>query len=586
MKVLPKIFKDLRSYRRKIITALVFSVIMAGLGLVGPYVYKILTDQVLAIIDGTVTIQTVGQSIIIILIAWAVADILFFLFEKLFYSGTEYIASCYSRDLTLKAFNYVQNLSLRFHVQSKSGSVMKKIDRAGEAAWQVSAAILDDITAPLISFVAIAIVIFMENWKLAIVAVVTVPIYIIVTYFVTKKIASRQEEVNKLWEKAFGSAYDAMTNIEAVKAYSGENYEQKKVGQQMTNTYAGQYQVARLWINSSFYRNLLFVASQIGVFGMGVYLAVAGEITVGTIVLFVGYLAKMHAPLYQLTSTYSKIHQGLTSLKRVYDLMQITPEIKDLPGASALSPVKGEVAFENVYFGYQSDKPVLKNISLRVPAGKVIAIVGPSGVGKSTFVNLINRFYDPLRGRILIDGVDIKTVKQQSLREQIGIVTQENILFNDTILNNIAYGDIDLRRVDVERAVKIANLDKVIAKLPRRYQTLVGERGVRLSGGEKQRVSIARAVLKNPPILILDEATAHLDSESEKLVQDALWKLIAGRTTFIIAHRLSTIRRADEIIVLKDGQIAERGRHQDLVHHHGLYQALYSLQSSGDISAD
>jgi ABC-type multidrug transport system fused ATPase/permease subunit len=586
MKVLPKIFKDLRTYRRKIVTALIFSVIMAGLGLVGPYVYKILTDQILAIIDGSVSIQAVGQSIIIVLIAWAVADILFFLFEKLFYSGTEYISSCYSRDLTLKAFNYVQNLSLRFHVQSKSGSVMKKIDRAGEAAWQVSAAILSDIIAPMISFGAISIVIFLENWKLAIVAVVTVPIYIIVTYFVTKKIANQQEAVNKRWEKAFGSAYDAMTNIEAVKAYSGENYEQKKVGRQMTKTYAGQYQVARLWINSSFYRNLLFVASQIGVFGMGVYLAVAGEITVGTIVLFVGYLAKMHAPLYQLTSTYSKVHQGLTSLKRVYDLMEITPEIKDLPRAPALSSVRGEVIFDKVSFGYRPDKMILKNISLRVPAGKVIAIVGPSGVGKSTLVNLINRFYDPLQGRILIDGVDIKTVQQHSLREQIGIVTQENILFNDTILNNIAYGDIDPQRVDVDQAVRIANLDQVIAKLPRRYQTLVGERGVRLSGGEKQRVSIARAVLKNPPILILDEATSHLDSESEKLVQDALWKLIKGRTTFIIAHRLSTIRRADEIIVLKDGGIAERGRHQDLVHHNGLYQALYSLQSSGEISAN
>ena len=584
MSTLKQIIEDLKVYRKKIALILVLSVITAILGLVGPYVYKILTDKVISIAEGVSQFASEWQSIIYILIFWGAAEVLFYVFDTWFHRNVEYVANYYTRDLMLKAFSYVQNLSLRFHVKNKSGSVMKKIDRATEFSWQVVDAMLASILSPAISFVAIAIVIFTQSWKLALVAIATIPIYVLITYFITKKISSQQEKVNKLWEKSYGSAWDAMTNIEAVKAYSGEQFECKKVDRQMTRAFDRQYDVVKLWINSGFYRNLLFIASQIGVFGYGIWLAAAGEITVGTIVLFIGFLAKLHAPLYQLTNTYTKMQQGLTAIGRVYALMRKRVEVKDVPAAKPMPKIKGRVKFDGVSFGYDQKEMVLDDINLSVEAGSVIAVVGPSGVGKSTLANLLNRFYDPVKGNILIDGIDIKTVQQRSLREQIGIVTQENILFNETILNNIAYGDIDPKTADVAGAVKIANLEEVIDKLPNRYQTLVGERGVMLSGGEKQRVSIARAVLKDPPILILDEATSHLDSENERLVQEALWKLVKGRTTFIIAHRFSTIRRADKIIVLKDGKIIEQGTHSDLLRQNGLYQELYQLQSSGDIT--
>lgn len=586
MSVLRQIIKDLRPFRKTIAEILVLSIIAAILGLVGPLVYKILTDSIVDVSEGKATLAEISGTIIIALIAWAGAELLYYIFDFIYHKKINNVSNFYSRNLLMKSFSHIQNLSLRFHIQSKSGGIMRKIDSAADFAWQIITALLSDILAPLISFVAIAIVIFFQSWKLAIVAVVTIPVYILVTYYITKKISSQQEKVNKLWEKGYGQAYDSMTNIEAVKAYSGEDYEIKKVGKIMGDAYSRQMRVASLWISSGFYRNVLFIASQIGVFAFGIYLVANGQITIGTVVMFIGFLAKLHAPLYMLTQTYSRVQQGMTAIGRVYRLMEHKNEVKDLPCAKPMPKIKGDVKFDHISFEYSLDKMVLKDIDFEFEHGKVIAIVGKSGEGKSTLVNLLNRFYDPTSGKILVDGIDIKTIQQQTLRDQIGIVTQENILFNDSILNNIAYGDASHNMENVEYACKVANLKDLIKKLPRGYQTEVGERGVRLSGGEKQRVSIARAVLKNPPILILDEATSHLDSENEKLVQDALWKLIKGRTTFIIAHRLSTIRRADEILVLTDGKIAERGKHNDLVRKDGLYRGLYELQTSGDIEDD
>ncbi len=578
MSVLKKILGDLKPYKKRIYLIIGLSVILAVLSLVGPYVYKILTDTVVGIIDGGVELSESWGGIVWVLAIWAVAEILFYIFDAWFQRNVVRIENWYSCDLTLKAFAYVQNLSLRFHVQQKAGSVMKKIDRAADFAWQVISALLSQILLPAIMFVAITIVLFWQNWLLAIVAVGTIPIYVWITYVITTKISSQQEMVTKRWEKSYGSAYDAMTNIEAVKAFGAEDYEQKKVGGQFTEAYRRQIKIVFLWVKSGFWRNILFMSSQIAVFALGIYLAAIGEITVGTIVLFISFLQKLHAPLYQLTETYTRLQQGMTTIGRVYKLMGKQTEVKDMPNAKKILEVKGDVKLDNVSFGYDSKRPTLKNLNIHAKPGEIVALVGPSGVGKSTLANLITRFYDPTGGKVLIDGVDIKSVQQQSLRKQIGIVTQENILFNDTILNNVAYGNGGENSEKIEEAVEVANLTEVIRKLPNRYQTLVGERGVRLSGGEKQRVSIARAVLKNPPILILDEATSHLDSVSEKLVQDALWKLIKGRTTFIIAHRLSTIRKADKIIVLKDGKIVEQGKHEELVKKGGIYNNLHELQ--------
>jgi len=582
--IIIKIIKQLAPYRKTIVLIFVLSAITAILGLVGPYVYKILTDSIIDFVGSELSLDVIWKKFLLVILIWAIAEFLFQVFDSLFHYYVDRVAGFSARDFLLKAFSHVQNLSLRFHVQAKSGGIMSKINRGADFMWRVVESLLENVVSPGISFIAIGVVIFSQNWKLALIAVSTIPIYIIVTNFLTKKIAKEQDKINKLWEKGFDSAYDAMTNIEAVKAYSGEEYEIEKVDRQMTNAYARQIKQSKLWVESGFYRNLLFIASQISVFAYGGYLAFHGEITIGTIVLFIGYLQKFHAPLYQLTETYSHIHQGITVIGRVFKLLQVRVEIKDIPHAKPIPRIRGEVELRNVSFGYSDGKMILKNIDFKVDAGKIVAVVGPSGVGKSTLMNLLNRFYDPVKGEILIDGIDIKTVQQKSLREQIGIVTQENILFNDTILHNVTYGVQDYSKIDVEEATKVANIYGFIKNLTNRFQTLVGERGVRLSGGEKQRVSIARAILKDPPILILDEATSHLDSENERLVQNALWSLIKGRTVFIIAHRLSTIMKADEIIVIKDGEIVERGKHADLISkENGLYKELYELQASGEV---
>jgi subfamily B ATP-binding cassette protein MsbA len=411
----------------------------------------------------------------------------------------------------------------------------------------------------------------------------SIPAFILISLKFSKKLISIQDSVRDSIEKLSGMMTESIINIKTIKSYATEDRHYNKFTKQLKDTVAKdiKYFVSR--INMNFFRITTMDLAQLSILGIGIYWTLNGKISLGTFTLAWQYTNRSMQPLWHLTRRIDDIQRKMRSVKRVFELVDTKPEIEDAPNAKNLKITKGKISFENVSFSYK-DKEVVKNLSLEVPAGKVLAIVGKSGSGKTTLVKLLSRFYDIKSGKISIDGQDIVNVTQRSLRKNIGVVLQDSILFNDTAANNISYGRPTAKQAEIVSAAKKANADVFIRNLPDKYQTVVGERGVKLSGGEQQRINIARAILKNPPILILDEATSSLDSESEQLIQDALWKLIEGRTTIIIAHRLSTIMRADLIVVMDKGKIIETGTHEDLVEGDGLYSRLFEIQSGGYIS--
>jgi len=371
--------------------------------------------------------------------------------------------------------------------------------------------------------------------------------------------------------------YETVTGIRIVKAFGMEDYELIKFkGQNEAFKKAVMKSNKRILAVSPIADVFTLICAMVVIVFAGIEV-IDGRMQIGTLTAFLGLILTLGKPIKRLSRVHAINQQALAAAVRIFDVLDTEVVVKEKPGAVLLGPVKDEIALSNVSFKYE-DKEVLKDISFKVKVGQIVAFVGPSGAGKTTLVNLVARFYDPATGSIKMDGCDIRDVKIASLREKTGIVTQETILFNDTVSSNISYGKSDASIENIIRAAKTANAHDFIMKMPQQYQTIVGDKGFKLSGGEKQRLAIARAVFKNPPILIFDEATSQLDSESERLVQDAIDRIMKGRTVFVIAHRLSTIKHADTIVVMENGRIVDMGRHQDLLERGGLYKRLYNMQ--------
>ena len=480
-------------------------------------------------------------------------------------------------DIRNTVYDHVQNLSLGYFSKNKTGQILSRMTN-DVVNMQNAVMSLTGIVGESMNFLGLLIVVFLMNWKLAFLALIGILLVVYPIYSFGRRLRYISVDTQNKLGEITSIAHEGISNIRIVKAFAMEEYEHKKLAQANRSFFDTFMKAVRITAMSQ------PINEFIGIFAIAILLLVGGfqisngTLSVGEFIAFVGALMMLFNPVRNLNGVNIQIQQALSSAERVFQLLDTPQEVKDEATAAVMPSFEKAIAYQNVNFEYIKDRPVLKNINLEIKKGEIVAIVGSSGSGKSTLADLLPRFYDINSGSINIDGVDIKKFKMGSIRTQIGIVTQETILFNDTIKGNIAYGRMDIPQSQIEGAAKAANAHDFIIKTQFGYETLIGERGVKLSGGERQRLSIARAILKNPPILILDEATSALDTESEKLVQDALEKLMKARTTIVIAHRLSTIIRADKIVVLDKGEIKAIGRHEVLLETSPIYKKLYELQ--------
>lgn len=559
--------------RRQLYIGLAAAILSAAMVAFIPYLYGRLAD--IAVRPDS-QLKTIGGLVLLWLALSFASDFLSRRSDRYAYE----ISTDVTNNLLVDLFYHLSNLPIRFHKERKIGRIARRAQRGIDELYNfIESTIFDFLPAVFSLIVAMAVLFFVE-WRLALILVAASFSYVLLTFFWTKGIVKKQKTMHAGWEKAYGQLFDSLQNIQAVKAASAEEFERKRHTRNFMSAGRVYKNWRLLWTKMSFWQQTIFALSFIAVFVAGVMMLRSGRLTPGLLIMFVGYSSLLTSPLARLASQYRQAKTALSSFRRVMHYYRFVPE-NDLPSAKELQ-IRGQVVFEKVSFSYRrKDQLVLADVSFSIQPGQTVALVGASGVGKSTIVDLVGRYYLSQQGRILIDGVDIKKIKLKSLRSQVALVPQEVLLFNDTIQNNIRYGRLGAADQQVEAAARAANAHQFIESFSKQYNQIVGERGIKLSVGQKQRVAIARAILRDPKILILDEATSALDSVSEKLVQEALQKLIEGRTTFVVAHRLSTIQRADQIIVLAKGRIAEQGTHQELMQNpQGIYRNFWEMQSA------
>ncbi len=490
------------------------------------------------------------------------------------------------RQLALRTFQHLHALSMRFHMDRQTGGMSRVIDRGVLGMQSVLRLAVFNVVPTALELVMVTAIIWhMFDWRYAVITCLAVVLYVGFTTFFASRRSRYRRTMNDTDNDASTKALDSLLNYETVKYFGNERHESDRYDHALA-----RYERASVRVQVSLNIMNLGQAAIIAI-GLTLIMLLAatgmrdGTMTIGKFVLVNTYLIQLYQPLNFLGIVYMTIKQGLVDMEQMFILLRVQQEVRDKPGATALvahlsEGSAGEVRFEDVRFGYQPERTILKGVSFTIPAGRKLAVVGHTGAGKSTLSRLLFRFYDVTGGRILIDGQDIRDVTQDSLRAAIGVVPQDTVLFNDTIRYNIGYGRPSATQAEIEQAARMAQVHEFVMKLPDGYDTRVGERGLKLSGGEKQRVAIARTILKDPRILILDEATSALDSRTEQDIQSALRAVSHRRTTLVIAHRLSTVTDADEIIVLRDGEIAERGRHAQLLAQNGLYARMWDLQAT------
>jgi ATP-binding cassette, subfamily B, bacterial MsbA len=486
------------------------------------------------------------------------------------------------RDIRNELYAHVQTLPLKFFTRRATGDIMSRFSADIQTLGDASTELFRDALKEPLNIIGFIVVLFMIKWELALLSLVVLPVAILPIIKFGSKIRRRGTRAQEWRAEVNTILQETISGIRVVKAFGMEEYEKRRFREASQQVFRS---FMRIWRVEALSSPVLEVLGGIGIlsaFGVGGYLVSTKSLTPGAFMAFLGALASLYQPVRRIGQVNNVVQRGLAGMARVFELLDTRSEVPAGSEAVTLGRMREGLAFHHVSFGYESERPVLQDINFTAKLGEIVAIVGTSGAGKTTLVNLIPRFYDPTVGMITIDGVDIARATLPSLRQQMGIVTQETILFDDTVFNNIAYGQGNVPSERVIAAARIANATEFIEDLPEGYNTRIGERGVRLSGGQRQRIAIARAIQKNPPVLILDEATSALDAESERLVQEALDRLMENRTTFVIAHRLSTIIRADKILVLAEGRLIEQGTHAELMTAAGVYHRLYQSQSLGD----
>lgn len=571
MRNLLRLFHEVKRYWRVLMLIIFLTACTAGLGLPGPLIIRYLVDHLVARKPFNIALffaAYVGVSVASSLVGATLS------------LTVTYLGQRFKYDMRRKLYSHMQTLSLGFFEKNQTGKLMSNITNDVATLDQLISGGFVTLVSDLVTLCAVLIIVFRMNWYLALWSLSVFPLYIVNYLLHIGKIKQRADEIREERDIMLGDLQEKLAGALVVKSYAKERYEVRQfVGQNRNlldlNVNQGMLGT-RLWTLAEFIGSGLGVAIIMLIGGRQV---MAGHLTPGSLIAFVSFITGyLYGPILRLIQLNDQIARTNAALTRIFGTLDTEPNIKDRPDAIELPTIQGAVRFNRVWFEYEPGQPVIKGVSLDVKPGQMVALVGQSGSGKTTMINLLSRHYDVTDGAITIDGYDVRSVRLASLRRQVGVVIQETVLFNTTIRENIRYGRLEATDEEVEEAARAANVAHVIEALPKGYDTRIGEEGIKLSGGEKQRIAIARAILSDPRILVLDEATSALDSETETLIQEALDRLMKGRTSFVIAHRLSTIVKADIIVVMEKGEIKESGSHTELLARGGIYAALYTQQ--------
>jgi ATP-binding cassette, subfamily B, bacterial len=481
-------------------------------------------------------------------------------------------------DLRQMLYHHIQRLSLSFYDRAKIGDLISRVTTDVDAIQSFVSTALLGIVVNALTLVGMLAVMFYFNWRFTLIALSVAPLLFLQVYTLTRRIKHATRAVRKKESEIVSVVAETLSSIRVVKAFGREDYEEKRLEKETLESIEMTLRARSVKARLAPIVDVIVATGTCIVLWYGARLVLQGQLTAGALVLFLLYLGKMYKPMRDLSKMSDTVSKAVIGAERVRELIRLKDNVRDLPHARTAPRFSGMIEFDRVCFGYHETQPVLKDVSLRIEPGQYVALVGPTGAGKSSIISLIPRFYDPLSGRLMIDGRDVRDFTLSSLREQISFVLQETILFHAPIWQNIAYGKPEASREEILRAARLANAHEFIERTPEGYDTMVGERGVTLSGGQRQRIAIARAIIRNSPILILDEPTSGLDASSEKLVLEALGRLTAGKTVIVITHNLETIIKADTIFTIKDGRIVERGAHRQLLAHEGVYAHLYEDQ--------
>jgi len=586
MKYFRRVLPYLRPYWRLAVLAVLVMLAGSLIGLLAPWPLQVLVDNVLG---GKPLSPRLAR-----LLSWAAADrfrlmvvvvlagFLIVLLQDTLNVLGNYVNVRVEQNMVLDfrsdLFQHAQRLSLAFHDHRRSGMLIYAVNFQGDAAARLVMTV-PPLVQSAVTLVGMFWIVFHIDRKLALLSLTVVPfLYYSVRYYV-KHIQARLQRVMELEGESLSIVHEAISMLRVIVAFGREDHEHRRFRGQGRRAVDARIKVTVRQTLFTLAVNATTAAGTALVLGFGAYHVTQGKLTVGQLLVVMAYIAAVYNPLEAISTTIGSLQDVLMQLKIAFDLADLKPEIRDEPGAVDVGVSRGHVRFEGVNFSYTGRTDTLSDISLEAKPGQVVAIVGPTGAGKSTMVSLIPRFYAPESGRILLDGRDLRDITLKSLRRQISIVLQEPLLFSGTVAENIRYGRLEATDEEVREAAKAANAHEFVERLPEKYETIVGERGAQLSGGERQRIAVARAFLKNAPVLVLDEPTSSIDSRTEAVILDALDRLMVGRTTFMIAHRLSTIRKADVILVVDRGRIVERGTHEELLLRGGLYKQLHEMQS-------